>query len=84
MSQILASTLSEKQVMSTDGQQIGHVHNITMDTDSGNLETLVVKTDRTEVFGIEQASDDHIHLPATVLQSVRDHLLITPPKDVDR
>jgi sporulation protein YlmC with PRC-barrel domain len=66
--------------MSTDGQHLGQVHNITMDAESGNLNTLIIKTERREIFGISQASDGHIHLPATVLESVRDHLIVTPPK----
>ncbi|WP_310920887.1 PRC-barrel domain-containing protein [Haloarcula saliterrae] len=79
VSPILASRLSDKQVMSTDGQHVGQVHNITVDVESGDLETLVIKTERSEIFGIEQAADGHIRLPATVLESVRDHLIITPP-----
>lgn len=66
--------------MSTDGQHVGHVQNITMDADSGEIETLVVKTERTEIFGIEQDADGHIHLPASVLESVREHLIVTPPE----
>jgi len=80
VSPILASKLSGKQVMSTDGQHVGQVQNITLDTDSGSIETLVVKTERTEIFGIEQGADGHVHLPASVLESVRDHLIITPPE----
>jgi sporulation protein YlmC with PRC-barrel domain len=76
---MLASSLSGKQVMSTDGQQVGRLHNITMNPDSGSLESVIVETDRSEIFGIEQGPDGHIELPATVLESVQDHVIITPP-----
>jgi sporulation protein YlmC with PRC-barrel domain len=76
---MLASELSGTEVMSTDGQHVGRVHNLTMDFASGELESLVVETERTEIFGIEQDADGQIHLPAEVLESVRDHLIIRPP-----
>ncbi|WP_284009539.1 PRC-barrel domain-containing protein [Haloarcula pelagica] len=65
--------------MSTDGQHVGRLHNITMDTESGSLESVIVETDRSEIFGVEQGPDGHIELPATVLEAVRDHVIITPP-----
>ncbi|MFC7077674.1 PRC-barrel domain-containing protein [Haloarcula halophila] len=76
---MLASTLSGKQVMSTDGQQVGRLHNITIDPATGSLESVIVETERTEIFGTEQDSEGHIELPATVLEAVRDHVIITPP-----
>lgn len=79
VSPILASSLSEKTVMSTDGQHVGQLHTLTLDPESGALQTLIIETERTELFGIEQSADGHIHLPATALEAVRDHLIISPP-----
>jgi len=79
VSPIFASELSGKQVMSTDGQRVGRLHNVTMDRQSGDLRTIIVETERTEIFGIEANEDGRIHLPAEVLEAVRDHLIITPP-----
>ena len=76
---MLASSLSGKQVMSTDGQQVGQVHNLTMAPDSGALETLVVETDRNTIFGIEADADGRVQLPATVIEAARDQLIITQP-----
>ena len=76
---MLASELSGTDVMSTDGQHVGRVHNLTMEPADGDLTSLVVETERTEIFGIEQDADGHIHLPASVLESAGDHLIVTPP-----
>jgi len=37
MQTVLASTLSNTRVMSTDGQELGTLHNVTFDTAGGNL-----------------------------------------------
>jgi len=79
VSPIFASELSGKQVMSTDGQHVGNLHNVTMHPQSGDLQTIIVETERTEIFGIEENENGRIHLPAEVLEAVRDHLIITPP-----
>lgn len=79
---MLASKLSGTEVMSTDGQHVGSVHNLTMDPKSGDLSSLVVETERTEIFGIEQDDEGLIHLPAEVIEAVRDHLIVTPPTTV--
>jgi sporulation protein YlmC with PRC-barrel domain len=65
--------------MSTDGQQVGTLHNLTMDPDTGALESVIVETERTEIFGIESGPEGRVRLPARVLESVRDHVIITPP-----
>ena len=79
MSPILANQLSGKQVMSKDGRRVGRLYSLTVDPQSGNLETVIVETDREEIFGIEQTADGRIHLPATVLETVSDHLIISAP-----
>lgn len=83
MSPVLASELSETAVMSTDGQRVGELYTLTLDPTSGALETLVVETDRAEIFGIEARDDGRVHLPASVLKDVRDQLIITPPDQHD-
>lgn len=82
MAAILASKLSGKEVLTKDGKHVGEVHNVTMDIVSGDLETLVVDTDRTEIFDIEQSSDGHVHLPASVLASVSDHAIISQSRHI--
>jgi sporulation protein YlmC with PRC-barrel domain len=79
VSPALASELSDKSVMSTDGQHVGELDMLTLDPETGDLETIVVNTDRSSIFGIQQRADGRIHLPASVLKDVRDQLIISPP-----
>ncbi|WP_321163886.1 PRC-barrel domain-containing protein [Halolamina pelagica] len=78
VSPVLASELSEKSVMSTDGQHVGELHTLTLDPATGELETLVVNTEQSAIFGIDQREDGRIHLPASVLESVSEQLIISP------
>ena len=45
MSKVFAKNLSSKQVMATDGTEIGVLHNMVMDIKTSSLLSLVVKPD---------------------------------------
>ncbi|NHN65314.1 sporulation protein YlmC with PRC-barrel domain [Haloarcula quadrata] len=81
MQTVLASTLSNTRVMSTDGQELGTLHNVTFHTVGGNLNQLVIETDAKELFGKEQDGDGCVRLPADLIESLRDHLIIRPPDE---
>jgi len=81
MRTVLASQLSSIRVTTTDGREIGTLRNITLDTATGEFQTVVVDSDVAEVFSVERDSDGCIRLPATLIQSVRDHLTIHPPTE---
>lgn len=76
---MLASELSNKQILTTDGQQVGRVSGLAMDPATGSLETLVVATEREAIFGIEASADGDVRLPADVIEGVREYLIVTPP-----
>ncbi|MBV0902835.1 PRC-barrel domain-containing protein [Haloarcula salina] len=76
---VLASTLSDKRVVSSDGREVGNVHNVIINPESGSLQTLVLDTERPEIFGIEADENGRVKLPAAVLETVEDHLIISPP-----
>jgi len=76
---MLASELSNRQILTTDGEQVGHISGLTMDPATGALETLIVTTERDAIFGIEANPEGDIHLPAEVIEAMRDYLIITPP-----
>ena len=78
---VLASQLSNIPVTSTDGREIGTLRNITLDTATGELQTVVVDSDVAEIFNVERDPDGCIRLPATLIESVRDHLTIQPPAE---
>ncbi|EMA11228.1 PRC-barrel domain-containing protein [Haloarcula marismortui] len=81
MQTVLASTLSNTRVMSTDGQELGTLHNVTFHTADGNLNQLIIDTDAEELFGKEQDGDGYVRLPADLIESLRDHLIIRPPDE---
>lgn len=83
MRTVLAYELSNIQVTSTDGREIGTLSNIMLDTATGELETVVVDSDRPEIFNVERDSDGCIRLPAILIESVRDHLTVHPPSELD-
>lgn len=81
MQTVLASTLSNTRVLSTDGQELGTLDNFTVDTASGKLEEIILETDKKELFGRERDRDGCIRLPASLIESMRDHLVIRPPEE---
>lgn len=81
MQTVLAGTLSDTRVMSTDGQELGTLHNVTFHTAGGNLNQLVIETDAEELFGKERDEDGYVRLPAELIESLRDHLIIRPPDE---
>lgn len=81
METVLASALSDTRVMSTDGQELGTLHNATFDTADGRLQQVVIETDAQEVFGREQDEDGYVRLPAELIKSMRDHLIFRPSED---
>lgn len=78
---VLASTLADRRVMSTDGRELGTVENMTFDTTSGTLRNVSVTTDAQKIFGVERGPDGTVRLPATLIESVEDHLIIRPPEE---
>lgn len=81
MRTVLANQLSNVRVVSTDGREVGTLENITIDTATGDLQTIVISSDSQEIFGVEQDSDGDIRLPATLIESMQDHLTIQPPAE---
>jgi len=81
MRTVLANQLSNVRVVSTDGREVGTLQNITLDTTTGELQTVVINSDVQEIFGVERDSDGDIRLPASLIESMRDHLTIQPPTE---
>ena len=77
MAEILAENLSGKAVMGSDGAELGMLYNITMDANSGRLESLIVEPDE-NLRNNEFPTDDRGRLlvPVTRVQAVKDHMII--------
>lgn len=80
MHTVLGSTLSNTRVMSTDGQELGTLHNITFETTDGGLAKIIIETDERELFGKQQDEDGYVRLSAGLVDSLSDHLLLRPPE----
>ncbi|MDQ2074318.1 PRC-barrel domain-containing protein [Haloarcula sp. NS06] len=81
MRTVLANQLSNVRVVSTDGREVGTLQNITVNTTTGELQTIVINSDIQEIYGAERDSDGDIRLPASLIESMRDHLTIQPPAE---
>ena len=77
MAEILAENLSGKAVMGTDGTELGMLYNITMDSNSGRLENLVVDPDdMLREANFETDSGGRLLVPVTRVQAVKDHMIV--------
>ncbi|ELZ02896.1 hypothetical protein C482_04526 [Natrialba chahannaoensis JCM 10990] len=79
MSPILASALTEKPVCSADGRQLGTVRNLTMNTQTGRLESVLVDTDRSagELRHIPRTPDGELRIAAGAIVGVDDQLVVS-------
>ena len=77
MPEILAENLSGKDVMGTDGAELGSLYNITMDLNSGRLRDLVI--DANEALGetdFERDETGRLLVPVSHVQAVKDHMIV--------
>jgi len=76
MSTVLASTLSSKPVMGSDGTELGTVHNITMNVETGELEYALVDPVRDNIGRFDRDENGLLVVPAGRLRSVGDYLVV--------
>jgi sporulation protein YlmC with PRC-barrel domain len=77
MAGILAENLSDKAVTGTDGAEMGMLHNITMDLDSGRLEHLIIEpNEHIDNSEFETDSEGHILVPVERVEAVKDHMIV--------
>jgi sporulation protein YlmC with PRC-barrel domain len=77
MPDILAENLSGKDVMGTDGAELGSLYNITMDVTSGHLKNLVI--DPNEALGdagFDRDETGRLLIPVANVQAVKDHMIV--------
>jgi len=78
MTEILAENLSGKEVMGSDGAELGPLYNITMDLKSGELDELVVQPDDQLPPGLDLDRDEfgRIRIPVADVQAVKDYIVV--------
>jgi Uncharacterized conserved protein len=78
MVEILAENLSGKAVMGSDGAELGMLYNITMDLDTGRLESLLIDPVKGQSAETDFEADDQGRLvvPVGRVQAVKDHMIV--------
>lgn len=76
---IMATTLVDKQVMSSDGEILGTVENLLADTKNGNIDAILINpTDSLE--GYELNKDGKLLIPFKNIKSIRDVVIVEVKK----
>jgi len=77
MVEILAENLSGKDVMGTDGKELGSLYNITMDLGSGSLNHLVIDPAESLMnTDFEYSDQGRLLIPVDHVKAVKDHMII--------
>jgi sporulation protein YlmC with PRC-barrel domain len=76
MPKVFAKNLSNKQVMTTDGTEIGILDNIVMEVKTGKLEDLIVKPD----IGLDTSKyitdGQFLKIPFKAVRSIKDYIVV--------
>ncbi len=80
MDSVLASTLQDCYVMTTDGVGLGTLEQISMDTDTGELKHLHIDLDGEETGGFHRIEEGNLLVPAHRIKSKQEYLLVKPPR----
>ncbi|MEZ5334552.1 MAG: PRC-barrel domain-containing protein [Methanolobus sp.] len=76
MVSVFAKNLSSKQVMATDGTEIGILFNIVMDIGSGEIIDLIVKPDMSLDTSRYKTDEQYILLPFESVRAIKDYIVV--------
>lgn len=77
MPDILAENLSEKEVMGSDGANLGTLYNITMDLKTGTLQDLVLDPgERSSELEFDRDEQGNYRVPVSRVQAVKDTIVV--------
>ncbi|QCS43061.1 PRC-barrel domain-containing protein [Natrinema versiforme] len=76
MTTVLASTLSDTPVMGSDGTELGTVHNLTMNVETGELRRVLVTPASDDIRGFDRNDDGKIVVPASRMSDLDDYLIV--------
>lgn len=80
MRTVLATKLSDKPVLGADGETLGTVRNVTMDTATGELVSVVVDP-AGDLPGFERTGEGHALVPAASIEGLDDYLVVNPTRE---
>lgn len=77
MAEILAENLSGKDVMGSDGAELGSLYNITMDLSSGSLHHLIIDpAESVRDTDFEYSDQGRLMVPVERVKAVKDHMIV--------
>ena len=76
MSKVFAKNLSSKQVMATDGTELGVLFNMIMDVKTGDLVDLLIKPDLALDTSKYQTDDQYIIVPFESVRAIKDYIVV--------
>ena len=77
MVEILAENLSGKDVMGSDGAELGSLYNITMDLSTGSLNHLIIDpAESVRNTDFEYSDTGRLMIPVERVKAVKDHMII--------
>lgn len=76
MSKVLAMNLTDMRVMGDDGTEIGDLHNISCDLDTGKLGDLIIEPSPKGREIYETDSEGRVHVPTRRITAVKDYIVI--------
>ena len=77
MTEILAENLSGKDVMGSDGAEMGSLYNITMDLSSGSLNHLIIDpAESLHSTDFEYSDQGRLLVPVERVKAVKDHMIV--------
>ncbi len=76
MANVFAKNLSSKQVMATDGTEIGILFNIVMDIKTGELINMIVKPDMSLDTTKYNNDGQYILLPFESVRAIKDYIVV--------
>jgi len=77
MAELLAENLSGKDVMGSDGAEMGSLYNITMDLSSGSLNHLIIDpAESLRNTDFEYSDKGRLMVPVERVKAVKDHMIV--------
>jgi len=77
MAEILAENLKDKDVMGSDGAEMGSLYNITMDLSSGSLNHLIIDpAESLRNTDFEYSDQGRLMVPVDRVKAVKDHMIV--------
>ncbi|MCD4822879.1 MAG: PRC-barrel domain-containing protein [Methanococcoides sp.] len=76
MAKVFAKNLTNKQVMATDGTELGVLNNIVMENKTGELENLIIKPDIGLDTSKYQKDGQYIVVSFDAVSAIKDYIVV--------